>query len=133
MVTAETPLAGGRTQSAVVRVGDTVRRELTANAEFVRALLRHLDAFGFAGAPRYLGSDDTGREVFSYRQGKVPAELGRHDDTILREAARLICRYHNATPRCSPMTRRGPSASKSPAITICRRAMRCSAPAGRLR
>jgi hypothetical protein len=63
----------------------------------VRALLWHLDAVGFDGAPRYLGSDDAGREIFTYIRGAVPAELSDYDDKTLAEAARLIRRYHDAT------------------------------------
>ena len=69
----ETILAGGRTTLAVARVGETVRRPPTPNCGFVRSLLWHLDAVGFDGAPRYLGSDDAGREIFTYIRGAVPA------------------------------------------------------------
>lgn len=50
----EVPLAGGRTTEGVVRVGDTVRRPTKARAPFVHELLRHLEARGFSGAPRFL-------------------------------------------------------------------------------
>ncbi len=93
----EITLVGGRTTAVVVRVGDTVRRPPTANSEFVRSLLRHLEAVGFNGAPRYLGSDESGREIFSYVTGAVPTELGAHDNDTLRSAARLIRCYHDAT------------------------------------
>jgi hypothetical protein len=93
----EANLAGGRTSLAVTRVGDTVCRLPMSNAEFVRSLLRHLQAAGFDGAPRYLGCDASGRETFSYLPGTVPAELGHHCDDTLAEAARLIRRYHDAT------------------------------------
>jgi hypothetical protein len=93
----ETPLVGGRTTAVVVQVGDTVRRPPTPNAGFVRSLLRHLEAVGFNGAPRHLGSDDSGREILSYLPGTVPAELGGHDDETLENAARLIRSYHDAT------------------------------------
>jgi hypothetical protein len=39
----------------------------------VHALLRHLAAAGFDGAPRVLGIDAQGREVLSYLEGEVPA------------------------------------------------------------
>ena len=93
----ETFLLGGRTTHAVVRVGETVRRPPSPNAEFVRSLLRHLEFVGFDGAPRYLGNDESGREIFSYVPGSVPAELGDHDDRALESAARLIRAYHDAT------------------------------------
>jgi Ser/Thr protein kinase RdoA (MazF antagonist) len=92
----EVPLAGGRV-SSVVRVGDTVRRPPRLNAEFVHALLAHLAAADFDGAPRFLGSDEQGRDVLSYLEGDVPADLGLHDDVVLFAAARLIRRFHDAT------------------------------------
>ena len=36
------------------------------------ALLDHLERVGFSGAPRYLGSDERGREVLSYIPGEAP-------------------------------------------------------------
>jgi aminoglycoside phosphotransferase (APT) family kinase protein len=63
----------------------------------VRALLRHLEAAGFDGAPRYLGADENGREIYSYLSSMVPPELGEHDDETLENAARLIRAYHDAT------------------------------------
>jgi aminoglycoside phosphotransferase (APT) family kinase protein len=78
-----------------VRVGETVRRPPHRNSEYVRALLEHLDAVGFGGAPRFLGIDDQGREILSYIQGEV------HDgvlaDPKLVSAAQLIRRFHDAT------------------------------------
>jgi hypothetical protein len=46
----EVPLAGGDVTEGVVRVGDTV---------------------GFEGAPRFLGTDGSGREVLSYIDGEI--------------------------------------------------------------
>jgi len=94
----ETILPGGRTTPVVVRIGETVRRPPSQNAEFVRSLLRHLELAGFDGAPRYLGTDASGREIFSFMPGAVPAELENHDDTTLQEVARLIRAYHATAP-----------------------------------
>jgi aminoglycoside phosphotransferase (APT) family kinase protein len=96
MSDAEVPLAGGRVTS-VVRVGDTVRRPPRMNAEFVHALLAHLAAADFDGAPRFLGTDEQGRDVLSYLEGEVPADLELHDDVVLFAAGRLIRRFHDAT------------------------------------
>jgi aminoglycoside phosphotransferase (APT) family kinase protein len=97
MTSKETVLAGGRTTRGVVRIGDTVRRPPCPNAAFVRCLLRHLEAQGFEQAPRHLGADDLGREVFTYVSGSVPENLGHYEDSTLVEAAKLIRRYHDAT------------------------------------
>ncbi len=81
----------------VVRLGDTVRRPATANSHFVRWLLTHLAERGFDGAPRFLGTDDAGRDMLSFNAGDVPADLALHSDATLRHAATLIRRYHDAT------------------------------------
>ena len=66
----EVPLAGGMAnEGQVVRVGDTVRRPQRSWSPATHALLRHLEAVGFEGAPRFLGIDEHGREVLSYVPG----------------------------------------------------------------
>jgi aminoglycoside phosphotransferase (APT) family kinase protein len=94
-MTVEIPLAGGRITPGVVRVGDTVRRPTNANSRFVHDLLLHLERVGFDAAPRYLGLDEQGREILSYREGTVPDNI-RPDfaDDVLRDAARLLRAYH---------------------------------------
>jgi phosphotransferase family enzyme len=94
---AEIPLVGGRITPGVVRIGDTVRRPPRLNAEFIRAVLEHLAAVGFEAAPRFLGTDEKGRDILTYIDGEVPRDLGWHDDAILVAAAKLIRRYHDAT------------------------------------
>jgi hypothetical protein len=86
--------------TTVVRVGDTVRRPLHSNSEFVQDLLRHFEAVGFDGAPRFLGIDEHGREILTYIEGEV--FVGADEVHILRDpqiasAARLIRRFHDAT------------------------------------
>ncbi len=91
-------LAGGRQTDGVVRVGDTVRRPLHARSDFVHAVLEHLAAVGFDGAPRLLGLDDQGREVLGYLPGEVvPRSPARVSDARIVSAARLIRRFHDAT------------------------------------
>ena len=98
----EEVLAGsGYGQVPVVRVGDTVRRRTGPHTPAVHALLRHLQAVGFDGAPRVLGIDEQGREVLTY----MPGDEGRdipHDDRTLAEAARLIRRFHDAVAGFDP-------------------------------
>jgi hypothetical protein len=91
----EVPLSGGRVTAGVVRIGNTVRRPSTANSDFVHRLLDHLAARGFDGAPSSLGTDERGRQVLTYIDGDVPAELTFHDDETLRCAAFLIRRFHD--------------------------------------
>ena len=75
-----------------------VRRPLQRNSRLVRALLTQLHERGFDAASRYLGSDEQGREVFSFLPGDVPPELDPAiADETLAAAGRLIRRFHDAT------------------------------------
>jgi len=84
--------------SAVVRAGDTVRRVPGPWAPAVHALLRHLEAVGFDGAPRVLGFDGRGREILTFLPGAtIPPSLdGFRTETVLVETAQLLRRYHDA-------------------------------------
>lgn len=93
----EVPLTGGRVTQGVVRVGDTVRRPIRGDRSLVHELLKHLEAAGFEGAPRFLGIDDQNREILSFLPGEVPSELGDFDDAQLTAAAALLRRFHDAT------------------------------------
>ena len=95
----ESPLSGGNL-TAVMRVGGTVRRATGPWSPAVHSLLRHLEAQGFAAAPRILGLDEKGREILNY----LPGEVGRYplpssmwSDEVLTSAARLLRRFHDAT------------------------------------
>jgi hypothetical protein len=102
MIEGEVTLGGGRQSPGVVRIGGTVHRPLHDNSAFVHALLRHLEAVGFDGAPRLLGIDEEGREILTYVEGEVPVGLDDGavrilSDARLVSAARLIRRFHDAT------------------------------------
>ncbi|MEU6192734.1 phosphotransferase [Streptomyces sp. NPDC047061] len=96
----ESPLPGGFV-NAVVRVGDTVRRPVSARTKFVGELLSLLEAGGWNGAPRYLGVDEKGREVLSYLDGHVAWEPGQPasvaSDESLGAVARLVREFHDLT------------------------------------
>jgi hypothetical protein len=99
-MTWEQRLPGGNTGGAV-RVGDTVRRTAGPWTPSVHALLRHLEAAGFAGAPRAIGFDDRGREVLSYLPGDVigttrPWPAWVHSDDALRQVAEWVRDFHAA-------------------------------------
>lgn len=66
----ETPLTGGRTP--VSRRGSVVLRGAGPWSATVFGLLRHLEASGFAAAPRVVGSgfDAAGREQLTYIEGE---------------------------------------------------------------
>lgn len=67
----EHPLPGGHV-TVVLRVGDTVRRQPAAGSEYVHELLRWLAQQSWPAAPRFLGTDEEGREVLSFVDGVVP-------------------------------------------------------------
>jgi hypothetical protein len=95
----EIPLLGGDVTEGVVRVGATVRRPMGRNAPFIHALLRHLEAVGFDGAPRYLGVDAAGREVLTFVEGEIagrPHPAWIADETRLASVGRLLRRYDDA-------------------------------------
>ena len=93
----EVPLGGGNINAGVMRVGDTVRRAMSEASPAVHGLLRHLEARGFNGCPRFLGVDERGREMLTF----LPGEVGFmpylwEGDTPLLAAARLLRAYHDA-------------------------------------
>jgi hypothetical protein len=96
----EVPLHGGiANEGQVFRVGDTVRRPQRSWSPATHALLRHLEAVGFEGAPRFLGVDDRGREVLSYVPGATvlaPYPAWGLTDAALVSVAELLRAYHRA-------------------------------------
>jgi len=101
----EIPLSGGNISSGVVRVGDTVRRPTGPWTPAVHALLAHLHAVGFRGAPRPLGLDEQGREVLSFIPGAVawPDHFALLEpDRQLVHAAQLIRDFHDAVADFTP-------------------------------
>jgi aminoglycoside phosphotransferase (APT) family kinase protein len=92
-------------RSAPVRVGDTVRRVAGSSAPAVRELLLHLEAVGFDGAPRHLGTDQQGREVLSWIEGDVPLPpypRWARTDQALVDLGALARRLHEATASFAP-------------------------------
>jgi aminoglycoside phosphotransferase (APT) family kinase protein len=83
----------GRITPGVVRIGNTVRRPASAGTP---ALLRLLESRGFAGAPRYLGQDDEGRDILTYLEGSV-GPFQRWDDEQVAAFGVLLRAFHDAT------------------------------------
>ena len=96
-MTEEVPLSGGTTEG-VVRVGNTVRRPRTARSTRVESLLVHLERVGADVAPRFLGTDERGRQVLEFVEGDSPTgppfDLS---DAAMASAMRLVRRFHDAT------------------------------------
>jgi len=93
----ENPIHAGRTAPGIERVGETIRRPTGSHSAFVHALLRHLDARAFGGAPKWLGVDSSGREILSYLAGDVPPDLGDFSAEQVAAAAQLLRALHDAT------------------------------------
>ncbi|MDP9866048.1 MULTISPECIES: phosphotransferase enzyme family protein [Streptosporangium] len=96
----EIPLLGGDVTDGVVRVGDTVRRPTRPSTPSVHALLRHLEAAGFGGAPRVVGLDAQGREVLTFVEGDsavTPPAAYAVTDESLAALAGLLRRFHDAS------------------------------------
>jgi Phosphotransferase enzyme family len=96
----EQALPGGFVNE-VVRVGDTVHRTPPPDPLFVHALLELFERRGWAGAPRFRGHDEQGRQVLTFLDGHAawaqdqppavssPASLAR--------VAELVREFHDLT------------------------------------
>ena len=99
-------LTGGTAnRGLVVRIGDTVRRPWRRWSPSTARLLTHLERVGFDGAPRYLGIDESGREVVTYVEGHAvtrPYPDWALTDEALVSVALLLRRYHRAVTLFDP-------------------------------
>jgi len=114
----EVPLHGGLANAGqVVRVGDTVRRPRRSWSPATHALLLHLEAVGFDGAPRFLGVDDQDREVLSYVSGTAitpPFPPWALTDGALESVADLLRDYHRAVSSFDPTSHEWPESPPAP-------------------
>jgi Ser/Thr protein kinase RdoA (MazF antagonist) len=118
----EEVLAGGN-MTAVVRVGDTVRRTAGPWTPTIHAFMRHLRASGFTTIPEPLGLDDRGREVISLLPG-APATYPLPDfawsDATLTAVARCLRAFHDASLGfVAPADARWQSPAHEPAEVVC--------------
>jgi Ser/Thr protein kinase RdoA (MazF antagonist) len=115
-------LAGGN-MTAVVRVGNTVRRAAGPWTPTIHAFMRHLRANGFTSIPEPLGMDERGREVLSLLPGApatYPLPAFAWTDGTLTAVARTLRAFHDASASFDP----GPGArwqwpSHEPQEVIC--------------
>jgi len=94
----EVVLAGGN-MTAVVRVGDTVRRATGPWTPTIHAFMRHLRRSGFACVPEPLGVDERGREIVSLLPGAAatyPLPEFTWTDATLTAVARALRAFHDA-------------------------------------
>ncbi|MFJ2193824.1 phosphotransferase [Kitasatospora sp. NPDC087861] len=114
-------LTGGGVNN-VVRIGETVRRPTGPWTLAVHALLSHLAAAGFTGAPKAHGVDDRGREVLDFIPGQVGADsiFGDDGDARLRAVGRLLRAFHDTTAGfCPPAGTIWYFPSRGPVEVIC--------------
>ncbi|GII55539.1 phosphotransferase [Planotetraspora thailandica] len=86
-------------------MGATVHRSMKPCSPSVHAVLRHLEAVGFEGAPRVLGTDGRDTEILSFVEGHVPfGSLPAYavTDATLIALARLLRRFHDAVASFTP-------------------------------
>ena len=114
-VSGERQLPEGLGGVAAWRAGDGVHRPIGPWTPTVHALLRHLEAVGFDGAPRVVRSDHAGREVLSFIEGDVlaagptwrpgsptPWPSWARTEECLVATARLLRRFHDAAATFAP-------------------------------
>jgi hypothetical protein len=89
--------------SAVTRHHDTVLRPVQPWTPTINALLRHLEAVGFAGAPRVVadGDDGHGNQVLRYVEGELVHPHSWNDEAVWR-VGRLLRQLHDATASFHP-------------------------------
>lgn len=105
------PLPGAvANRGLVIRAGDTVRRPAGPCCRATHALLAHLSAVGFAGAPRVIAVSGT-TEILSYIDGRAaapPLPADTLTDDALVSVADLLRRYHMAAASFDPAGYRWP-------------------------
>jgi hypothetical protein len=102
----EQRLPGGKIAGAV-RVADAVHRPVQRWTAAVHAVLRHLEAVGFDGAPRVLGFDERGREKLTYLSGetigdRLPWPAWAYSEAALTQVGEWTRRLHDATATFVP-------------------------------
>jgi hypothetical protein len=111
VTTTDGPMPGGTAnRGLVVRAGAMVRRPLAPRSAATHALLAHLSAAGFDGAPRLLASDAS-TEMLTYIDGWAAVPPLRDEmlsDQALVSVADLLRRYHQAVASFDPAGYRWP-------------------------
>ncbi len=108
---ADGPLSGGTAnRGLVIRVGDTVLRPTAPCQPATHALLAHLSAVGFDGAPRLLAVSAS-TEMLTYIDGRAavpPLPVDTLTDAALVSVAELLSSYHQAVRSFDPAGYRWP-------------------------
>ena len=92
----------GGTMNQVVKIGDTVRRQVKGNP-MLHSYLQYLEKVGMTGVPRFLGMDKQGREILSYIPGKTAESHDLfshpclHSDQAICDMAHFMRRLHDVS------------------------------------
>lgn len=98
----EIMLEGG-SRTRVVKKGNTILRDAGPWSVSVLSLLAHLEAEGFEGSPRVMGSgfDKKGREMLSYIDGEIVHPAPWSDEGAIAIGG-LLRKLHDATSTFKP-------------------------------
>ena len=93
-------LDGGNV-NAVVRIGETVRRPMPERSGYIHDVLRLFAHHSWPAAPRYLGTDEEGRETLTYLDGHVAWATAQPfavwaEESLVR-IAKLVRQFHDLT------------------------------------
>jgi hypothetical protein len=93
----EESLLGGNSTTGVVRVGETVRRPRASGSDFAAKLLIYLRDVGYDAAPRYLGVDEEGRDIYQFIQGETTSHPSERDEAAYAAGGEMLRLLHDAT------------------------------------
>ncbi len=91
----EQKLSGGQ-NTDVIRIGDTVRRPIGPNSDYVHKTLVLLEEKNYQYSPRYLGIDEKGREILSYIDGEMGRDI-EWTDSQLMIVMKMLRYFHDST------------------------------------
>ena len=80
-----------------MRVGETVHRSPNPRSAFIAELLTYLGSIDFPYAPRYLGTDELGRDVLSYVDGQTTSHPSERATESYAAGGRMLRRLHDVT------------------------------------
>jgi Ser/Thr protein kinase RdoA (MazF antagonist) len=95
-------LAGGNVAAFVLRVGDTVRKPVTAASPAIHAFLEHLRKSGVGEVPVSLGVDAEGFHAYEFIDGTVSEQMPPMSAHELHRLGSIIRRIHDAAATFSP-------------------------------
>lgn len=94
-VNEEQKLSGGQNND-VVRIRDTVRRPAGSNSNYVHKVLTLLEEKNYQHSPKYLGTDEKGREILSYIEGNIGISI-KWTDSQLIVVMKMLREFHDLT------------------------------------